>query len=263
MDLGLRGKVAVVAAASQGLGKAVAAALAEEGAKVAICSRDRSRIEGAAAEIVEKTGGETLALRADVTRRSDIRDMVAQVVDAYGAIHVLVTNAGGPPSGEFSDVSEEDWYSVFDLTFMSAVRLIRECLPHMRKAGWGRIIAMTSLSVKQPLDNLVLSNAIRLAVVGMARSLSKDLAPHNINVNIVGPGFIGTERLGELFEARAQKEGTTAEDVEASLVSAIPIGRLGTPAELAQLVVFLASEKASYLTGNFIQVDGGYYRGVF
>lgn len=262
MDLGLEGKVTVVAAASQGIGRAVAAALSREGAKVAICSRDQTRVETAASAISRETGGEVLAVRADVTKPDDIRNFVGKVMEAYGTIHVLVTNAGGPPPGEFADVSEEAWYSTFDLTFMSAVRLIRECLPYMRKAEWGRIIAMTSLSVKQPLDNLILSNAIRLAVVGMARSLSKDLAPYNITVNIVGPGFIGTDRLGELFEARARKEGKSVKEVEADVVSAIPVGRLGTPEELANLVAFLASERASYITGNLIQADGGLYRGI-
>lgn len=263
MDLGIRSKVAVVAAASQGLGKAVATSLSREGARMAICSRDQRRVDAAASEISRETGGDVLAIRADVTNPDDIRKFVGKVIEAYGTIHVLVTNAGGPPPGEFVDITEEEWYSTFDLTFMSAVRLIRECLPHMQEAGWGRIITMTSLSVKQPLNNLILSNAIRLAVVGMARSLSKDLAPHKITVNVVGPGFIGTSRLGELFEARARKESKTASEVETSVVSAIPIGRLGSPEEVADLVAFLASERASYITGNFIQADGGLYRGLF
>jgi 3-oxoacyl-[acyl-carrier protein] reductase len=263
MDLGLKGKVALVAAASQGLGRAIALELSREGARVAICSRDEARVKAAAEDISRETGGEVLPVRADVTRYEDIKALVGRVVDAYGGVEILVTNAGGPPPGNFEDVGDEEWYSTYDLTFMSAVRLIRECLPHMKERRWGRIVVMTSLSVKQPIDNLALSNAVRLAVVGMAKGLSRDLAPYNITVNITAPGFIATDRLKELFEARARKEGTTAEEVEASVVSTIPMGRLGEPREMGELVAFLASEKASYLTGSVIQLDGGLYRGVF
>ncbi|MFQ5837298.1 MAG: SDR family oxidoreductase [Thermoplasmata archaeon] len=263
MDLGLQGKVAVVAAASLGLGRAIALELSREGARVAICSRDEGRVKTAASEISRETGNDVLPVLADVTKSEDVRAFVRRVVEAYGGVDVLVTNAGGPPPGNFEDVGDEEWYATYDLTFMSAARLIRECLPHMKEKRWGRIIVMTSLSVKQPIDNLVLSNAIRLAVVGLAKSLAKDLAPYDITVNITGPGFIATDRLKELFEAKAKKEGTTAEDVQAGIVKAIPMGRLGEPKEMGELVAFLASERASYLTGSFIQLDGGMYRGVF
>ncbi len=261
MDLGLQGKVAIVSAASQGLGRAVALELSREGAKVAICSRDQGRIDAASKDISRQTGGEVLAVKADVTDYDQIKAFVRDVVDAYGGVDVLVTNAGGPPSGEFDDVGDEDWYTTYDLTFLSAVRLIRECLSHMRDGG--RIIIMTSLSVKQPIENLILSNATRLAVVGMAKSLARELAPRNITVNMTGPGFIGTGRLKELFEARAKKAGVTTEEIEAGVVKNIPMGRLGVPREMGELVAFLASERASYITGNHIQIDGGLYRGVF
>lgn len=263
MDLGLVGKVALVAAASQGLGRAVALELSREGAKVAICSRDEDRVKEAAQAISSETGGEVLPIRADVTKHEDVKAFVAKAVEAFGRADILVTNAGGPPPGGFDDVGDDHWYSTFDLTFLSAVRLIRECLPYMKRKKWGRIILMTSLSVKQPIDNLILSNAVRLAVVGLGKSLARELAPYNITVNMTGPGFIATARLKELFEARARREGTTPEDVEADIVKTIPMGRLGEPREMGELVAFLASERASYITGAHIQIDGGMYRGVF
>ncbi len=261
MDLGLRGKVAAVAAASQGLGRAIALELSREGAKVAICSRDEGRVGAAAADVSRETGGDVLPVVADVTKDDDIKGFVRQVVDAYGGIDVLVTNAGGPPPGNFGDVGDDEWYATYDLTFLSSVRLIRECLPYMK--GGGRIVIMTSISVKQPVDNLILSNAIRLAVVGLAKSLARELAPRNITVNMTGPGFIGTDRLKELFEANAKKAGMTAEEVEAGVLKNIPMGRLGEPKEMGELVAFLASERASYITGTHIQIDGGLYAGVF
>ncbi len=263
MNLGLQGKVAIVAAASQGLGKAIALELSKEGARVAICSRDEGRVKTAASDISEDTDSEVMAVQADVTRYEDIKAFVQKVVEAYGGVDVVVTNAGGPPPGNFEDVGDEEWYDTYDLTFLSAVRLIRECLPYMKEKRWGRIVVMTSIAVKQPVDNLALSNAIRLAVVGMAKSLAKDLAPHNITVNMTSPGYLATGRLKELFEASGKKQGKTGEEVLDSVVKTIPMGRLGEPREMGELVAFLASERASYLTGNVIQLDGGVYRGVF
>ncbi len=263
MDLGLRGKVALVAAASQGMGRAIATELAREGAKVALCSRDEARVQAAASAIGEETGGEVLGVRADVTRGEDVQAFVEAAVGQLGAPDVLVTNAGGPPAGGFEDVDDAAWDATYDLTFLSAVRLIRACLPHMKKAGGGRVVVMTSISVKQPVDNLILSNAVRLAVVGLAKTLTRELAPHNITVNVTAPGYIATARLRELFEDRARREGETPEAVQARLVGTIPMGRLGEPREMAALVAFLASDRAAYLTGNVIQLDGGMYAGVF
>ncbi len=263
MNLGLRGKVAIVAAASQGLGKAVAKELSNEGATVTICSRDEGRVQAAASEISAESDSEVMAVQADVTSYEDIKALVAKVVEAHGGVDILVTNAGGPPPGNFEDVGDEEWYDTYDLTFLSAVRLIRECLPYMKEKRWGRIVLMTSIAVKQPVDNLVLSNAVRLAVVGMAKSLAKDLAPYNITVNMTSPGFIATDRLKELFEASGKKQGKTGEEVLDGIVKSIPMGRLGEPDEMGELVAFLASERASYLTGNVIQLDGGIYRGIF
>ncbi len=263
MNLGLQGKVAIVAAASQGLGKAIAMELSKEGAMVAICSRDEGRVKAAASEISKESEGRVMAVQADVTSYEEIKAFVQKVVETYGGVDVVVTNAGGPPPGGFEDVGDREWYDTYDLTFLSAVRLIRECLPYMKEKRWGRIVVMTSIAVKQPVDNLALSNAVRLAVVGMAKSLAKDLAPYNITVNMTSPGYIATNRLKELFEASGKKQGKTGEEILDSVVKTIPMGRLGEPKEMGELVAYLASERASYLTGNIIQLDGGVYRGIF
>ncbi len=263
MDLGLRGKAAVVAAASQGLGKAIAWELAREGAHVAICSRDEGRIRAAAETLREDTGAEVHPFVCDLTREDEVATFVSQAAKALGGVDILVTNAGGPPPGHFEDVDDAAWYDTYDLTYLSAVRLIREDLPHLKRAGHGRIVVMTSISVKQPIPDLILSNAVRMSVVGMAKSLVPDVGPHGITVNVVCPGYVGTARTKELFAARAEREGTSPEAVEEDLVRIVPLGRTGEPREVGALVAFLASERASYLTGNLIQIDGGLYRGVF
>ncbi|MFQ5919676.1 MAG: SDR family oxidoreductase [Thermoplasmata archaeon] len=262
MDLGLRGKAAVVAAASQGLGKAIAWELAREGARVAICSRDKGLIQATAKAIREDTGAEVHAFVCDLTREEEVAAFVSRAAEGLGGVDVLVTNAGGPRPGGFEDVDDEAWYRTYDLTFLSAVRLIREALPHMIQAGHGRIVVMTSISVKQPIQDLILSNAVRLGVVGMAKSLVPDVGPHDITVNVVCPGYVGTARTKELFAARADRDGTSPEAVEEDLLRSVPLGRMGEPEEVGALVAFLASERAAYLTGNLIQIDGGIYRGV-
>lgn len=261
MDLNLRGKVAVVAAASQGLGRASALELSREGARVAICSRDEGRIREAAKAIAEETGGEILPVVADLTKAEDARTFVRQAVDRFGRVDILFTNAGGPPPGEFEELGDPEWELAHRLTLMSAVRLIREALPHMNEGG--RVVLSTSLSVKQPFDNLILSNSLRMAVVGMAKSLVKSVAKRNITVNVVSPGYIMTDRVRELLEAQAKKQGTTAAEVEKGIVGNIPLGRTGETREFGELIAFLASERASYLTGTVIQIDGGLYRGVY
>jgi 3-oxoacyl-[acyl-carrier protein] reductase len=263
MDLGLRGKTAVVAAASQGLGKAIAWELAREGARVALCSRDETRIQAAAQAIREDTGAEVLPFVCDLTRAEEVAAFVGGAVEALGSIEILVTNAGGPPPGAFDEVDDDAWYRTYDLTYLSAVRLIREALPHMKETGYGRIVVMTSISVKQPIQDLILSNATRLGVVGMAKSLVPDAGRYDITVNVVCPGYIGTARTKELFAARAKREGSSPETVEEDLLRIVPLGRMGEPREVGALVAFLSSERASYLTGNLIQIDGGLYRGVF
>jgi 3-oxoacyl-[acyl-carrier protein] reductase len=258
MDLGLSGKVGIVAAASKGLGKAVAMRFAQEGMKVAICARDASTLNATAQEIARRTGAEVLPIRADVTRYDEIKNLVAETVRRFGGLDVLVTNAGGPPPGNFFACDDSAWEQAFQLTLMSVVRLCREAIPHMQKRGGGRIINIASVSVKQPIDNLILSNSLRLAVVGLAKSLANELAPMKITVNTVCPGPTQTERMEQLFRAMGN-----VEEARRFWTKDIPMGRMGQPEELADLVAFLASENARYITGTVIQVDGGLVRSVF
>jgi len=260
MDLGLGGKVALVAAASQGLGLAVTKALAAEGAKVALCGRRSEVLAAAAAHIRLETGGEVLPITADVAVSDDTRRFVQQAAEHYGRVDILVTNAGGPPPGDFLDLDETAWRKGVDLTLMSAVNLCYAAIPYMRTTDSGRIIMMTSMSVKHPLRNLMLSNSIRLAVIGLAKSLSLELAPYNILVNAVLPGWTRTARVTQLLEARANKRGIAPEEVEAEVVADIPLKRMAQPEEFAAVVAFLASERASYVTGTAIQIDGGVIR---
>jgi len=263
MDLGLKDKVVVVAAASQGLGLATAKLFGAEGARVAICGRDAGRLASAADAIRAAGGEQVLTVVADVSRTEEARHFVEATADHFGRVDVLVINAGGPPGGEFLDLDEAAWRRGVDLTLMSAVSLCRAAVPHMQQAGGGRIIAITSVSVKQPIRNLTLSNSIRAAVAGLMKTLSIELAPYNILVNSVMPGWTRTDRVGELLRGRAEKGGVSSEAVEQEIVGDIPLKRLGQPDELAAVVVFLASERASYVTGVAIPVDGGSVRTPF
>jgi 3-oxoacyl-[acyl-carrier protein] reductase len=258
MDLGLSGKVGIVAAASKGLGKAVAFRLSQEGMRVAICARDEQTLHATAQQIRARTHNEVLAIRADVTRYDDIKNLVAQTVKSFGGVDVLVTNAGGPPPGNFFAFEDSAWEQAFQLTLMSVVRLCREAIPHMRQRGGGRIINIASVSVKQPIENLILSNSLRLAVVGLAKSLANELAPMKITVNTVCPGPTQTERMEQLLRASGN-----IEEARRFWTKDIPMGRMGQPEELADLVAFLASENARYITGTVIQVDGGLVKSVF
>ncbi len=260
MDLGLSGKVALVAAASKGLGKAIAHEFAREGAKVAMCSREEAAISSAAAEIAKDTGAETLALAVDLSTAAGCEAFVRRSVERFGRIDVLVVNAGGPPPGRFEELDETAWTKAFDLTLMSAVRLTRIALPELKKTK-GNIVYSTSTSVRQPTQylNLILSNSLRAAVHGMLKTLSKDLAQDGIRVNAVQPGRIATDRLIQLDGITAQRTGRSIEEVrrEWETSGVIPLGRYGRPEEYANAVVFLASAKASYITGVSLQVDGG------
>jgi 3-oxoacyl-[acyl-carrier protein] reductase len=262
MELGLAGKVVLVPASSHGLGRAVALAFAREGARVAMCSRDGNAIDAAAAE-VRDLGADVLAVQADLRNPGDITAFVDSAVERYGGIDVLVTNAGGPPAGSFDRFDDDDWRAAFDLTLMSAVRLIRAALPSMRQRGSGRIILPASSSVKQPISNLILSNVFRTGVTALAKTLADELALENIRVNTVVPGRIATRRLDELDRANAERAGVDISTVRAEVLKQIPMRRHGEPAEFADAVVFLASDRASYITGVTLQVDGGMIRSLW
>ncbi len=262
MDLGLKDRVAIVAASSLGLGKACALEMAREGAKVVICARDAVLLTATAGEIRDATGAEVLPLAIDLTDAAQIQHLAEETLRHYSRIDVLVTNNGGPSAGHFEDLGDDAWLAAHQLTLMSAVRLIRAVLPAMRSQGWGRIVNITSVSVKQPIDDLLFSNVYRPGVVGMAKTLSNQLATEGITINNVAPGYTRTERVGELFEARAADHGTSAEQELAAISADFPMKRMGNPEELGALVAFLASERASYITGTTIQVDGGYVRGI-
>ena len=262
MDLGLAGKVAIVGGSSRGIGRAIALALAQEGCNVAICARGQQELEAAAAEIRAQTVAQVLPLACDMANHDDIRRLVRQTAETFGRIDIVVNNAGGPPLGTFDDFAEEEWQKALDQNFLSAVRTIREALPFLRQRG-GRIINITSVAVKQPIDRLILSNSVRLGVVGMAKTLSREVARDSITVNNVCPGNIATQRLLSLFEARAQREGRFFQEVLAEEEGRTPTGVLGEPADVAALVTFLASDKARYISGATIQVDGGSTLAIF
>ena len=262
MDLGLQDKVVLVTASSRGLGRACAHTLSVEGAKVAICARTNRTLRTAADEIARETGNQVLAIVADLTSARDCKRVVQETVEFFGGLHVLVTNNGGPPTGYFFDFDDNDWHRAIDLTLMSAVRLIRAAVPYMRKEEWGRIINIASVSVKEPLDNLVLSNALRPGVVGMARTLANQLAADGITINNVLPGYILTDRVIELAENQASAQGKTSDEVLSGFAAPVPVGRVGQPEELAAVVAFLASQQAAFINGASIQVDGGRYKGL-
>jgi 3-oxoacyl-[acyl-carrier protein] reductase len=262
MDLGIKGKTALVVAASKGMGKASAMGLAAEGARVVMCARGEAALKEAAGEVKQKTGAEVLALTADASRAADISKVVAEANRAYGGVDILVANVGGPPPGPFEQMSDEQWKAAFEQVHLSTVRFIREVLPHMKQAKWGRILAIQSSSVKQPVDGLVLSNGIRPGIAGLFKTLAGDLAPHGITVNLVLPGRIMTDRFKGHQTDRAKRSGISLEKQFELSSADIPMGRIGTPEEFAAMVVFLASARASYVTGTAVQVDGGLIRSV-
>jgi 3-oxoacyl-[acyl-carrier protein] reductase len=257
VDLGLDGRVAIVGASSKGLGKASALALAREGARVAICARTGAALEAAAEEIRAETGSEVLAVPADLGDAQDIRSLVAATVERFGGVDVLVNNSGGPRPGKFADLTDADWQQGFAAVTLNFVRLVREVLPHMRRKSWGRVIGIQSSSVKQPVEQIDLSNGLRPGIAGLMKALMPDLAKDGITINLVLPGMFLTSRIHPgLGDGSGHVDTTIAEEL-APLAARIPLGRLGEPIELGQLVAFLASERASYITGAVYQVDGG------
>jgi len=260
MDLDLKGRVALVAAASRGLGRAVAEELAAEGASLLICSRNAETINNTANEITKATGAEVLALAADVSQVDDVVRLVRSGIERFDRIDILVTNSGGPPAGQFESFRQEDWEAATRLLLFSAVELARNVLPGMKERRWGRILNITSIAVKQPVENLILSNSLRAAVTGFARTLANEVAPLGITVNNIMPGYTRTERIEELSRMMAEKEGISPAEFVARWEKEIPMRRLGEPHEFAALAAFLVSERASYITGTSIPVDGGWIR---
>ncbi|WP_035559047.1 SDR family oxidoreductase [Hymenobacter sp. IS2118] len=260
MDLGLKGKVALVAAASKGLGRAVAEELAAEGASLVLCARGDEALQETCAAIAAATGVSVLGVAADVSNPADVARVVQAALDRFGRVDVLVTNAGGPPAGTFDTLSREMWEAATHLLLTSVVELTRAVLPGMKERGWGRILNVTSIAAKQPVENLLLSNSLRAAVTGMARTLANEVAPFGITVNNILPGYTRTERVENLADALAARDGITAAAATARWEAEIPMRRLGEPREFAALAAFLCSERASYITGTSIAVDGGWIR---
>ena len=256
MDLQLNDKVALVTAASRGLGKAAAREFAREGARVAISARSDA-LDAAAEEIRKETGAELLAVRADVTQQKDIEALVKATLDQFGQIDILIVNSGGPPSGDFLSLTAEDWEAAVQLTLMSAVRLCYAVVPHMLERGSGSIVATESYTVKQPLDNLILSNSIRLAVIGMLKSLANELGPKGIRVNSINPTWTMTARVDQLMADRAKAYGTTIEEEVTKMTASIPLRRMATAEEYGRTIAWLASPAASFIHGHALAFDGG------
>jgi 3-oxoacyl-[acyl-carrier protein] reductase len=263
MDLGIKGKTVLVTASSKGIGRAVAEGFAAEGCSVAICSRNKDELLNTAEEIKKKYGMEPVWCVCDLNNIKDIETTIETVTKQLGRIEILVNNCGGPEPGNFQQLSEKNWQAAFEQVLLSAVRLCNFVVPDMILNEWGRIINITSVSVKQPIDNLMLSNSLRTGLIGFAKTLSNEVAKFNITVNSVAPGYTLTNRIYDIAVHKAKQSAKSHEEVLVEMAKEIPINRLASPDEIASVVVFLASKQASYITGNTIQVDGGLVKGLY
>jgi 3-oxoacyl-[acyl-carrier protein] reductase len=262
MDLGIKGKNALVAASSKGLGRAVAEELAAEGVNLVMCSRSGDALETASQQIREDSGVNVLAVPTDLTDANAVEHLLDRTQKEIGQIDILVTNTGGPPPGPFESHSSEAWSQAVHQNLYSVLNLTRGLLPAMLDSGWGRIVNITSVAVKEPVDGLILSNSIRAAVTGFAKTLATEVAGSGVTVNNVMPGFTMTDRLESLAKSRAEQAGSTMDEIFEGMAQTIPMGRIGTPREFAAMVGFLASDRASYITGVSIPVDGGVVKGL-
>jgi 3-oxoacyl-[acyl-carrier protein] reductase len=262
MKSGLKNKVVLLTGASKGMARVAALHFAEEGCKVAICARDEKALNDTANQMRKQSGVDVLAKVADVTKPAEVQEFVATAVKKFGRVDICVANAGGPPAKTFSQTEIKDWEAAIQLSFMSVIHLAKEVLPLMQKSKWGRFITITSTSVRQPIPDIVLSSAIRPAVVGLVKSLAIEYGKYGITVNNVAPGYTATERLIELSASRAKEAGVSEKEIHDQWAKAIPMGRIAEPADIADTIVWLASDRASYITGQTIMVDGGNYKGM-
>jgi 3-oxoacyl-[acyl-carrier protein] reductase len=262
MDTGLKNRVAIVAASSQGIGRATAEAFAAEGCRVAICARNAQSLQTVAERLRKQHGVEVFTEALDVTDAEAVHHFVAGVISKFGGVDICVTNAGGPPAKGFLAATLEEWQRAVELNFLSVVYFAREVIPHMQRQRWGRIITITSITTKQPVADLVLSNAVRAAVVGLVKSLANEFGKDGILVNNVGPGYTATDRLKELAKARSAASGKSEKEISEGWSADAPLKRLGEPREVADAIVWLASDRASYVTGQTVLVDGGLYKGL-
>lgn len=261
MDLQLKGKTALVAASSQGLGFGIAEKLVREGANVMISGRDEEKLKQKVKELTLVGQGNVAYQKTDITNVEDVKQLIARTVEAFGGIHILVNNAGGPPAGSFEDLTDEDWQAAFQLNLLSYVRLIREALPYLKQQG-GKILNIASSSIKEPIPGLILSNTFRTGIVGLSKTLASELAPFNILVNTIAPGRIATDRVRHLDQINADKQGLDIEQVEEHVKAGIPLRRYGTPEEFANVAVFLLSDANTYMTGSSFLVDGGMVKSI-
>jgi 3-oxoacyl-[acyl-carrier protein] reductase len=263
VDFGLKGKNAIVTGSSRGIGEAIARGLAMEGVNLTICSRNLEELRATAELIEDQSGSEVMPLRVDLTKGAEIASMVERTVEVYGGVDILVNNTGGPPPTRFVDTMEGDWLDAVGSLLMSVVNCCREAASHMMQARWGRIVNMTSFAAKEPADQLVLSNTLRAGILGLTKTLANEFAGSGVLVNAVCPGWTRTRRVEELVVATAARTGKTVDEVIDEIASTIPVGRLAEPEEIANLVVFLVSSCAGYITGTVVQVDGGYVKSLY